>query len=100
MDRIVRWFEMPVSVQLANVGSEVNRAIKYKNKNEEQKKINFTQKAIELLDLTIEDPKNVNRREELECCKEELNDFFLGSNDYHTTDDILIRFYDSFLYRQ
>ena len=31
MDREQRWFAMLVAVQISNVGSEVNRAIKYKS---------------------------------------------------------------------
>ena len=34
----IRWFAVPVGVQLSNVGSEVHRAIKWKNKSDEQKK--------------------------------------------------------------
>lgn len=38
MDKEIRWSAMPVGVQLSNVGSEVHRAIKWKNKGDEQKK--------------------------------------------------------------
>ena len=37
MDRDVKWFSMPTSLQISNIGSEVGRAIKYKNKNEFEK---------------------------------------------------------------
>ena len=32
MDRDVRWFSMPVGMQISNIGSEVNRAIRWKKK--------------------------------------------------------------------
>ncbi len=38
MDKEIRWLAVPVGVQLSNVGSEVHRAIKWKNKSDEQKK--------------------------------------------------------------
>ena len=59
MDNEIRvtWFEMPVSLQISNIGSEVSRAISRKNKGNEKRKIGFCDKAIEFLELSIEDPK-------------------------------------------
>ena len=34
-----KWFTMPVSMQISNVGSEVARAIRYKNNGDQQKAI-------------------------------------------------------------
>ena len=99
MDRTLRWFEMPIALQISNVGSEVARAIKYKNKNENEKACRFCQKAVELLKLTEEDPKNVHRRGELSFAIEELEDYFIGNNVYNTNDEMLRRYYDAFLYR-
>lgn len=96
-DREMRWFAMPVSMQLANVGSEVNRAIRYKNKNEPDKQVRFCDKAVELLQLSKRDPKNAHRQGELDFCIEELQDFFKGDNYYQTTDDKLMRYYDAFI---
>ena len=96
-DRETRWFAMPVSMQLANVGSEVNRAIRYKNKNEPDKQVRFCDKAVELLQLSKRDPKNAHRQGELDFCIEELQDFFKGDNYYQTTEDKLMRYYDAFI---
>ena len=38
MDKEIRWFAVPVGVQLSNVGSEVHRAIKWKTKVMSRKK--------------------------------------------------------------
>ena len=92
-----RWFKMPISMQISNVGSEVNRAINWKNKGNEKRKIGFCEKAIEFLQLSIDDPKNCNRIGELKFCIEELQDFFLGSNTYNTTDEMLHKYYDAFI---
>ena len=97
MDRKMRWFNMSVGMQLANVGSEVTRAIRWKNKNDQAKQRRFCEKAIELLELTKDDPKNEHRQGELNFCIEELEDYFLGENYYQTTDDMLIRYYDAFI---
>lgn len=97
MDREMSWFSMPVSMQISNVGSEVARAIRYKNKGEQQKAENFCNKAIEFLKIIEADPKNKHRKGEFDFCIEELNDYFLGNNGYHTTDEKLKRYYDAFL---
>lgn len=97
MDRALRWSQMSVGMQLANVGGEVNRAIRWKNKKEEQKEISFYKKAMEFLDLTMKDPKNGKRLGELSECKRELEDFFWGGNTYGNTDDSLMKYYDAFL---
>ena len=97
MDRTVNWFAMPVGVQISNVGSEVHRAISWKNRGDEQKKINFCMKAIEFIELMKEDPKNQYRKRELDCCIDELRDYFTVENIYNTTEEQLIRYYDAFL---
>ena len=43
------------------------------------------------------DPKNQNRKGELGCCIDELEDYFMGENKYNTTEDQLIRYYDAFM---
>ena len=90
---------MSLAEQISNIGSEVHRAIKWKNKNEPQKAKNFCNKAIEFLRIISDDPKNAHRRGEFEEAICELADFFFGENDYKTNDDILIRYYDAFLYK-
>jgi len=96
-EREQRWFNMPIAVQLANVGGEVDRAIRWKNKNDSQKADNFCNKAIDFLELSIRDPKNKGRVDELTCAVDELRDYFLGDNSFGTTDEVLIRYYDAFL---
>ncbi len=88
---------MPVSLQISNIGSEVNRAIRWKNKNDPEKMISFYKKAIELLRLTEKDPKNLHRIHELHFCEEELADYFLGENLYGTTEQMLNKYYDAFI---
>lgn len=88
---------MPVGVQISNIGGEVERAIRWRNKNDVTKMTEFCNKAIELLSLSKKDPKNVHRLGELNFCEEELKDYFFGENYYNTTDDMLLRYYNAFL---
>ena len=91
------WFNMPVDMQISNIGSEVSRAINWKNRGNEKRMIGFCNKAIEFLNLSVEDPKNRHRIGELSFCIEELKDYFLGDNLYSTTDEMLHKYYDAFL---
>ena len=61
------WFEKTIFEQMANVGSEVFRAIKWQKKNAEYSRLAF-ERGVELLNLTIEDDKNENRQRELSVC--------------------------------
>ena len=99
MDSDLRWFEMPVWMQISNIGSEVARAIRWKNKGNKVKAENFCNKAIDFWHLSEKDPKNKHRINEFECAIDELKDYFLGSNEYQTTDEILTKYYDAFLSR-
>ena len=97
MDKEVSWFAMPIGVQISNVGSEVHRAIRWKNKGDVQKKNSFCMKAIDFLEIMKTDPKNKYRIGELDCCIDELKDYFMGENVYHTTEEQLMKYYDAFL---
>jgi len=100
VDPKMRWFAMPVTEQISNIGSEVARALRYKKKGDFQKARNFANKAIEFWLLSEEDPKNKHRLGEFNCAVEELRDYFLGENIYQTTETMLTRYYDAFLYRE
>lgn len=91
-----RWFILLYEIQISNVGSEVHRAIRWKNKGDNIKKKNITNKAIEFLQYMIEDPSNKDKIEEIEFRITQLIDYFMGENYLDTTDEELIQFYDSY----
>lgn len=97
MDQTLSWYNMPVGLQLANVGSEVNRALSWKKRGNIQRTVSFCNKAIDFLEIMKTDEKNRNRIGELNFCIEELKDFFLGDNIYGTTDETLMKYYDAFI---
>lgn len=98
MDSIKQtWFEMPIELQISNIGSEVSRAILWKNRGNSERSAAFCRKAIELLYLSIQDSKNAHRKGELSFCIDELTDYFLGENIYETTDVALQKYYDAFI---
>ncbi len=75
-----RWNEMPFCEQMANIGSEVNRAFNWHSKG----KLDYSEKALmrafDLLDLTINANRYYSRLKELMRIKEGLLDFYYNSN--------------------
>jgi hypothetical protein len=64
-----KWFSLGFFEQMVNIGSEVERAILWRAKDKEYSKLALY-RALELLDLTVEDFKN----------KKDLNSFYATEN--------------------
>ena len=93
-----RWWELSLYEQLGNVGSEVGRALRWRTRNPQIAQGAF-ERALELMDLTLADPRNrrsVARLRELARAREVLVDFLAGSNEYQSTSDSLQRYFDDF----
>lgn len=91
-----RWQKLSLVEQMANIGSEVERTIKWKKKgNKEYSNLAF-ERALELLDLTIADPKNKNRLKEITRVREALVDYFVFDNSYHSSDKQWQKYFYSF----
>ena len=83
-----RWFKLSLVEQMANIGSEVERTISWKNKNNRDYSFMALERALELLDLTVEDIKNKHRLKELLRLREVLVDYFLFSNQFSSSDQL------------
>jgi hypothetical protein len=92
-----RWQKLSFMEQMANVGSEVERAILWQTKNKEYFKLAF-ERGLELLDLTIADPKNRSRLKELTRLREVLVDYFAGKNQYLSSDKLWRNYFYPFNY--
>jgi hypothetical protein len=93
-----RWFNFSLCTQMANIGSEVERAILWQRKrNEEYKRLAFY-RALELIDLTLRDPKNRGRLREIVRVREVLADFFAFDNEYKSTEQQWQKYFLSFNY--
>ncbi len=91
-----RWFKFSLFEQLGNVGSDVDRALKWKNRGESEDSERALLRALELLNLTIADPKHKGRGgrlKEMHRVREVLLDYFYGDNQYDYTDEALSQYF-------
>lgn len=82
-----RWARLSFVEQMANIGSEIERTILWREKNREYSAKAF-ERALELLDLTIDDVKNKSRLKELLRLREVLVDYFLFNNQFSSSDQL------------
>ncbi|HOV22533.1 MAG TPA: hypothetical protein PLW95_07675 [bacterium] len=78
-----KWFKLSLVEQLANIGSEVLRAISWEKKDKNYSKL-AAERGIELIDLTISDPKNRKRLKEICRLRELVCDYFFFDNEYRS----------------
>jgi len=93
-----RWFKLTLIEQMANVGSEVERAILWRGRNNEAYSVKAIERALELLDLTIADAKNRGRLREPLRVREALADYFYADNLYGSSDALWHNYFYSFAY--
>lgn len=92
----VRWQQLSLVEQLANVGSEVERALSWRRRNHPENSRMALDRALELLHFTISDPRHQGRRRELTRLREVLLDDFLGGNSFGSTDGAWSRYFGWF----
>lgn len=92
-----RWETFSFLKQMANVSSEVQRALNWQNKNPEYSRAAF-ERVLELLDLTIKDKKNHKRGrlKELLRLREVLVDYFCFENAYNSTSASWQKYFSAF----
>lgn len=93
-----RWNRLAFIEQMANVGSEVERALHWRAKKNEPYAQRAFERALELLDLTLACVRTSARLKELARVREALVDFFAGSNLYRSTDASWGRYFLAFAY--
>ena len=89
------WAKLSLLQQLGNVGSEVSRAQRWRTKDP----LLFDSamiRALELLDLSMQDPRWRHRLKELARAREMLCDAWLGGAEYKTELESLNRYFFDF----
>jgi len=93
-----RWKQFSFAEQMANVASEVERALNWRAKHNTAYAQRAFERALELLDLTLADASSGARLKELARVRESLVDFFVGENVYLSTDVSWRKYFSPFCY--
>ena len=93
-----RWSEMPLVEQMANIGSEVERALNWKSKNNPDYSLRAAGRAVELSDLSLASARKFPHLKEIARLREILLDYFYGSNEYGSTESSLRNYFSHFTY--
>ena len=86
------WRELSLAEQLGNIGSEIHRAM-MRQKTGGQDYSNAIDRALELLNLTIQDPRWKMRLKEITRAKELLGDAIYGGKEYGSTLENLDKYF-------
>lgn len=94
-----RWHELSFMEQMANIGSEVERMIRWRAKNQPKFVNHALVRAMELIDLTVQQHVDQGSTlKELMRVKECLIDDFVYDNQYHSTDLSWQKYFRAFNY--
>lgn len=90
------WTSLSLTMQLANVGAEVGRTISWRRNPAYGNPQDCFFRALDLLDATINDPKNHGPAlTELCRTREALVDWYT-LNSYHSSDQSWLSYFDAF----
>lgn len=92
------WEKLSFMEQMAHIGSEIERAIAWRNKGHDSYSRQAAERGLELLSLTIDDRQNQKRLKELARLYEVLVDYFLGQNQYCSSDTSWQKYFYGFNY--
>ena len=93
-----RWRSLSLIEQLANIGSEVERALNWRDKGNPGYSERALERALELIGLTVEDPRHRKRLKEITRLREAILDYFLGENLYQTSEEFWRKYFYAFGY--
>lgn len=90
------WSKLPICFRMANIGSEVERTIRWKQKGNNEYSAKAFERALELIDITRASPLTYSQYKELSRTRELLVDWYIGNNIYHSTDNQWKRYFFAF----
>lgn len=88
-----RWKDLSIFEQMANIGAEVGRTIKWHNKGKYEKSTSAMYRALELIDFSVCDPKNESSLKEILRVREVFLDFVAGDNVYKSTEEAWSKYF-------
>ena len=93
-----RWKELSLAEQMANIGSEVGRAMRWRRKGNTEFAQRAAVRALELLDLSLDAGHSYSQLKELARVREAVVDYLFGSNEFASSDALWQSYFDHFSY--
>lgn len=93
-----RWKELSLVERMANIGSEVERAISWREKGNPDYSRKAFERALELIDLSLECTRRRSHLKEIARVREALVDYFQGMNEFESTDYSWRKYFLPFAY--
>ena len=93
-----RWGGLTLPAQMANIGSEVSRALGWRSKGNDEYCRRAAERALELIDLSLEAGGTYPRLKELARLREAVVDYFFGANIYLSFESSWRSYFDHFNY--
>ena len=91
-----RWSKLSFIEQMANIGSEVERALNWQKKDNSDYSRKAFERSLELIDLTLDNIVNPSHFKELARMREAVVDYFFGTNQFMSTGDSWRRYFTQF----
>ena len=94
-----RWWKLTLAEQLGNAGADVGRALRARQDGDQARLDAALDRALELLDLTLADPRwRGARLREIARTREVVCDFLVGDNVYGSTPELLDAYFLAFAF--
>ncbi|HAH21354.1 MAG: hypothetical protein A2Y00_01875 [Omnitrophica WOR_2 bacterium GWF2_43_52] len=93
-----RWSQLLFIEQMANIGSEVERALNWRIKKNADYAQKAFERALELIDLTLESDKNYAHLKEIARMREAIVDYFFGTNQFMSSESSWRNYFMPFTY--
>ena len=93
-----RWSKLTLIEQMANIGSEVERTLNWRNRNNPAYSEKAFERALDLMDLTLASTENPAHLKEIARLRETMVDYFAGENEYSSTEASWRRYFSVFTY--
>lgn len=92
-----RWWTLTLAEQLGNAGADVGRALRARRDRDQGRLDAALDRALELLDLTLADPRwKGPRLREIARTREVVCDFLVGDNVYRSTPELIDGYFLAF----
>ena len=91
-----RWYKLSLPEQMANIGSEVQRAFIWQERGDNEQKEKSIDRFLELIDSSLSDKRWQKRCLEICRIREVLCDYFFANNSFGNLFESIINYFNEF----